>query len=142
LYFKNVLKKIKFFIFFSLFQIKFYFGVFRSFWCDDIKNKFFFILIHFWVKNILKNNHNHTPKHTKIFLRKSSLFTGKVHIYHSKSKYTKGTINFFIKCFIYCSWIRTAPSFLLVCLIRSVVVIVFQSIFYSEINQNNIFFNF
>jgi hypothetical protein len=134
-------KKLNFLYFFLCFKLNFIL-VFSDHFDVMISKIIFFILIHFWVKNILKNNHNHTPKHTKFFLRKSSLFTGNVHIYHSKSKYTKGTINFFIKCFIYCSWIRTAPSFLLVCLIRSVVVIVFQSIFYSEINQNNIFFNF
>ena len=35
--------------------------MFRSFWCADIKNdlKKNIILIHFWMKNTLKSNHNH-----------------------------------------------------------------------------------
>ena len=42
--------------------------VFRLFWYADIKNDFYkiknIIWMHFWTKNIFKNNLNHTPKQT------------------------------------------------------------------------------
>jgi len=59
-----LLKKIDFFYFFKLI---FFFNIFISF---DIlmikiifKNKKYIILIHFWMKNTLKNNRNHTPEY-------------------------------------------------------------------------------
>jgi hypothetical protein len=45
------------------FASKFFFGVFNSFSCVDIKNNFLkiknIILIYLLVNNTLKNNHNH-----------------------------------------------------------------------------------
>jgi hypothetical protein len=68
---KVLLKKFGIFILiFSLLQINIFY-VFRSFWCTDVKNIFLkmkknIILIHFWVKNILKSNRNHIFNHTPI----------------------------------------------------------------------------
>ena len=65
---KVLLKKIEFFFYF-LICFKLIFGIFRSFWCADIKNIFFFkkniIMMHFRAKNTLKRNCYHTLKHLR-----------------------------------------------------------------------------
>jgi len=54
------------FYFFLCFKLNFFFSVFKSFWCANVKNNFNkknFILIYFQARSTLKSNRYHTLKH-------------------------------------------------------------------------------
>jgi hypothetical protein len=71
LHFRNAFEKIWKFLFFSLFQINIFFVFLDFLMCGYqiwlLKNKNIYYYNTFWVKNILKNNHNYILKHTRIF---------------------------------------------------------------------------
>jgi hypothetical protein len=71
LHFRNAFEKIWKFLFFSLFQINIFFVFLDFLMCGYqiwlLKNKNIYYYNTFWVKNILKTNHNYILKHTCIF---------------------------------------------------------------------------
>jgi hypothetical protein len=75
-------------------------GVFKLFWCVDVKNNFkkiknIYYFNAFLNKNNLKNNHNHTLKHP---LTQISISTNKNNFFLKKKGELFGPTNMFFKC--------------------------------------------